>query len=353
MRINKIDVKVPVQNAGRLTHLYQSTGPKPAIRLGKRGLTSSIFVGRWGRWTVDGARWTVDGSVRKKHAAHSSNGPPFALPASEAAGPAGVHRVPSSIIRKKNIMIQSHTPVALITGASQGLGLSIAEALIQSGWTLIINARRAGPLLQVQRQLAAHGKVIAVSGDVRDEVHLLQFPELLEREALQLDLVINNASTLGASPQPALLDYPMEVVHQIYHTNVLAPLSLLQKVRPYLREEAMIINISSDAAVEAYEGWGGYGASKAALDHWTAILAKEQPDWHVYAFDPGDMRTRMHQEAFPGEDISDRPLPETKAVPALLRLIGERPDSGRYAVGEWPPATDDSLSAIASMTLLK
>ena len=144
-----------------------------------------------------------------------------------------------------------------------------------------------------------------------------------------LDLVINNASTLGISPQPHLLKYPIEVIHTIFHTNVIAPLSLLQKVEPFLKPTARIIQISSDAAVNAYEAWGGYSASKAALDHLTSILAKENPQWKIYSVDPGDMRTQMHQEAFPGEDISDRPLAQ-KSIPGILTLIEGELESGRY-----------------------
>ena len=219
---------------------------------------------------------------------------------------------------------------AIITGASRGLGLTLAKALAERGWNLIINARNAEALYQVQKELKQQTEVIAISGDVRDEVHLLQFPEHLQRFG-QLDLLINNASTLGASPQPHLMDFPIEAIHQVFHTNVIAPLSLLQRVRPWLHEGSKVINISSDAAVAAYPGWGGYGASKAALDHLSAILAQEQPDWKIYWVDPGDMRTQMHQEAFPNEDISDRPLPET-TLPAFLHLIEKDYSSGRYVV---------------------
>ena len=218
---------------------------------------------------------------------------------------------------------------ALITGASRGLGLAIATALAQEGWQLILNGRNPEALLKAQTALSALTEVEAISGDIMDEIHLIQFPQRITPFG-QLDLVINNASTIGPSPQPALLDYPIETIHQIFHTNVIAPLSLLQKIRAYLHPKAIIINISSDASVEAYEGWGGYGASKAALDHLTAILAVEQPNWRVYAVDPGDMQTQMHQEAFPNEDISDRPLPEEVAVPALLCLIKKEWKSGRY-----------------------
>lgn len=230
--------------------------------------------------------------------------------------------------------MQKHKKTALISGASRGLGLALARALAQQQWRLIINARNARTLRQTQLELEQWTEVEAVSGDIRDEVLLLQFAEVLDRRGWQLDLLVNNASTLGASPQPPLLDFPVEGLHKVYHTNVIAPLSLLQRVRPYLRADAVVINISSDAAKEVYPGWGVYGAAKAALDHWSAVLAQEQQNWHVYAFDPGDMNTALHQAAFPGEDISDRPLPEEQAVPALLRLLTERPDSGRYTAQE-------------------
>jgi len=219
---------------------------------------------------------------------------------------------------------------ALITGASKGFGRAIAEALAVKGWNLIINARHAKALLATQRHLEQFTKVEAISGDVRDEIHLLQFAERLSVLKWKLDLVVNNASTLGASPQPALLEYEMDAIHNIMHTNVIAPLSLLQKVQPYLAPKARIINVSSDAAVNAYEGWGGYSASKAGLDHLTSIFAKENPQWKVFAFDPGEMRTDLYQAAFPNENIEDRPLPEKVALPAVLQLIlGDFP-SGRY-----------------------
>lgn len=226
--------------------------------------------------------------------------------------------------------MNTNNRTALITGASKGLGFAIATALAKKGYKLIINGRNAHKLRETQLILEQWTTVEAISGDVIDEIHLLQFPERLERHNWTLDLVINNASTIGASPQPPLLDYQVNTLHSIFHTNVIAPLSLLQKVRPYLNDHATIINISSDAAVEAYEGWGGYGSSKAALDHWTIILAKENPQLKIYAYDPGDMRTDLHQAAFPGEDINDRPLPEIFAVPGLLRLVEDDLESGRY-----------------------
>lgn len=242
-------------------------------------------------------------------------------------------------------MTNSNKKTALITGASRGLGLELARALAQRGWQLILTARNPVTLLKVQRELAEITRVEAISGNVIDEIHLIQLPE----KAIQmggLDLVINNASTLGISPQPGLLDYPIEVIHSVFHTNVIAPLSLLQKVKAHLKPDARIINISSDAGVEAYEGWGGYGASKAALDHLSAIFAKENPQWKTYWVDPGDMRTQMHQEAFPGEDISDRPLPAT-SVPGFIHLIEGGLPSGRY-ISKQLMAEKASATAISS-----
>lgn len=219
---------------------------------------------------------------------------------------------------------------ALITGASKGLGFALAKSLAANGWNLLINARDPKQLLDAKNVLSQHTEIIALTGDVRDEVHLLQFPEALERYRWRLDMVVNNASTLGASPLPQLLDFPLEALHAVVHTNMIAPVSILQKVKPYFNPGAKIINISSDAGVETYERWGAYGGSKAGLDHMTAILGKENPDYTFYAFDPGDMRTDMHQAAFPGEDITDRPLPEEHAVPAILYLIENDLPGGRY-----------------------
>lgn len=223
---------------------------------------------------------------------------------------------------------------ALITGASKGLGFEVAKALASEGWQLLINARNAAPLLQAKNELASLTEVVAISGDMRDEIHLLQLVEALEKQAWKLDLVINNASALGTSPMPQLLDHPIDDLHVIFHTNLIAPLSLLQKVKPYLNEDATIINLSSDAGVEAYETWGAYGSSKAGLDHLTAVLGKENPSYRFYAFDPGDMRTDMHQAAFPNQDISDRPLPKEQAVPALLHLLTKPLANGRYTSGQ-------------------
>ncbi len=219
---------------------------------------------------------------------------------------------------------------ALITGASKGLGFALAESLARKGWNLILNARDPKRLLAAKNHMAGLANVIAISGDVRDEIHLLQLAETLEKEQWKLDLVVNNASALGMSPMRNLLDHPVEDLHTVLHTNMIAPISLLQKITPHLRRGAKIINVSSDAAVEAYETWGAYGGSKAGLDHMTAILGKENPQYQFYAFDPGDMRTDMHQAAFPGEDISDRPLPSEQAVPAIMTLIENTVPGGRY-----------------------
>ncbi len=218
---------------------------------------------------------------------------------------------------------------ALITGASRGLGLALARQLAERGWNLIIDARGAEALKVVQKELAPHTFVTAIAGDVADQAHRRALV-VAARAAGGLDAVVNNASVLGPSPQPQLLDYPLDVLEQVYRVNVLAPLALLQAVRSELKPGARIINVTSDAGIEAYPGWGGYGSSKAALEQLSAILAAEKPTWRVYWVDPGDMRTQMHQDAFPDEDISDRPLPE-ESVPGLLELLeGNRP-SGRYA----------------------
>jgi NAD(P)-dependent dehydrogenase (short-subunit alcohol dehydrogenase family) len=219
---------------------------------------------------------------------------------------------------------------ALITGASKGLGYYLAESLARKGWQLLINARQKSALLKAKRYLEQFTEVIALSGNVRNEGHLLQLAEALHSNQWHLDLVVNNASSLGVSPRPRLLDHPVDDLHVIFHTNMIAPISLLQKVKPYLKNNATIINISSDAGAEAYKNWGAYGGSKAGLDHMTAVLATEYPECRFFAFDPGDMRTKMHQAAYPGQDISDRPLPIEKAVPALIQLLEHAFASGRY-----------------------
>jgi len=220
-------------------------------------------------------------------------------------------------------------PTALITGASRGLGLALARALAARGWALLLDARGPAALAAAAAELAAHTHVVAISGDLRNSAHVAALAAAA-RELGGLDALVNNASTLGLSPRPQLLDYPLDALADLFQVNVLAPLALAQALRDQLPPGARVLNVTSDAAVEPYAGWGGYGASKAALEQLTSILAAEQPDWRVYAVDPGDMRTQMHQEAFPGEDISDRPPPEA-SVPGLLALLTEDHPSGRYA----------------------
>jgi NAD(P)-dependent dehydrogenase (short-subunit alcohol dehydrogenase family) len=226
----------------------------------------------------------------------------------------------------------SHVRIAMITGASRGLGLATARALAAGGWGLVIDARGGEALVAAADELRGAGPVTALPGDVADPDHRR---ELVEAAGALggLDLLINNASVLGPSPQPALAEYPLEVLRRVYEVNVVAPLALIQQALPLLRQRnGAIVNVTSDAADEGYPGWGGYGSSKAALDHVSNVLAAEEDLVRVYRFDPGDMNTAMHQEAFPDEDISDRPSPEA-SVPALLRLLEERPSSGHHRAG--------------------
>ncbi len=225
-------------------------------------------------------------------------------------------------------MTDHTTRTALITGASRGLGLALARRLAKEGWTLIIDARGAEALEAARSELAELTNVVSIPGDVTDAEHRRELAEAA-RGAGGLDVLVNNASILGPSPQPSLLDYPIDALEEVYRANTIAPLALIQAVRNELKPGARILNITSDAGVEPYEGWGGYGPSKAALEHLSAILAEENPELRVYWVDPGDMRTQMHQEAFPGEDISDRPLPE-ESVPGLLELLEGDLPSGRY-----------------------
>jgi NAD(P)-dependent dehydrogenase (short-subunit alcohol dehydrogenase family) len=223
---------------------------------------------------------------------------------------------------------------AIITGASRGLGLALARALADRGWRLVLDARGAPELQRVATELDAQcirqdapmTHVRALPGDVADDWHR---GALIDAAGERVDLLVNNASTLGPSPQPELADYPLDALQRVYEVNVIAPLALAQLAVPLMPAGACIINVTSDAAVEPYEGWGGYGSSKAALEQLTAILAAERPALRVYTVDPGDMRTQMHQDAFPGEDISDRPPPE-ESVPGLLELIESELPSGRY-----------------------
>ena len=226
-------------------------------------------------------------------------------------------------------------PTAIVTGASRGLGLALARTLVSDGHRVVIDARGATELAAAERELSALGEVVAVRGTVADPAHR---EALVEAAGPRIDLLVNNASVLGPSPLPPLADYPVHALEQVLRVNVLAPLALIQLSLPRLTEGARILNVTSDAAVEPYPGWGGYGASKAALEQLTAVLAVERPQLRVYAVDPGDMRTRMHQDAFPGEDISDRPPPED-SVPGLLALIEGDLPSGRYRAAETVAAT--------------
>ncbi|HVA91319.1 MAG TPA: SDR family oxidoreductase [Chloroflexota bacterium] len=231
-------------------------------------------------------------------------------------------------------MTISAQPTALITGASRGLGLALAQALAERGWALIIDARGPDALEAARATLAPTAHVHALAGDVRDPGHRAALVRLAHQLG-GLDAVVNNAGGLGPSPLPALLDTPLDALADLYAVNVLAPLGVLQALRGELRPGARILNLTSDAAVEPYEGWGGYGSSKAALEQISNVLKAELPQYRVYTVDPGDMRTRMHQDAFPGEDISDRPLPEASIPGLLTLLIGDLP-SGRYRAQAMP-----------------
>jgi NAD(P)-dependent dehydrogenase (short-subunit alcohol dehydrogenase family) len=211
----------------------------------------------------------------------------------------------------------------IVTGASRGLGLALTRALSERGWHVVVDARGAEAL---EHAVAGLAGVIPLTGDVADPDHRRL---LVEAAGEPIDLLVNNASALGPSPLPLLAQYPLEELRSVYEANVVAPLALVQLSLPRMSAHARIVNVISDAAVEAYETWGGYGSSKAALAQITAVLAAEHPGLRVYAVDPGDMRTQMQQDAFPGEDISDRPLPE-ESIPGFLTLIEGDLPSGLY-----------------------
>lgn len=235
---------------------------------------------------------------------------------------------------------------ALVTGASKGLGLAFAERLAADGWSLVVDARDADALdtARVALDRAGDGTVVALPGDVDDPVHVAA---LVGAAAAQggFELLVNNAGTLGPTPLPPVAGLRAADLERTFRTNAVAPLRIMQAALPHLRAaRGTVLNVTSDAAVEGYEGWAAYGASKAALEQLSRVLAAEEPDIHVYWVDPGDMRTQMHQDAFPGEDISDRPLPESR-VPALVRLVEERPPSGRYEVSDLPAAGEPAEAA--------
>jgi NAD(P)-dependent dehydrogenase (short-subunit alcohol dehydrogenase family) len=228
----------------------------------------------------------------------------------------------------------------LITGASRGLGLALARGLAGRGWNLILTARDAERLGVVRNELARQTHVAAIPGDVTDATHRAALA-VLARGHAGLDAIVNNAGALGPSPLPPVFEYPLDALRTVLEANVIAPLGMLQAVRDALKPGARVLNITSDAATSPYPGWGGYGASKAALEQLTAVFAVENPTLKVYWVDPGDLRTDMHQAAFPGEDISDRPLPEVR-VPALINLLEGDLSSGRYTAALLGPVVAET-----------
>ncbi|MGH3935224.1 MAG: SDR family oxidoreductase [Pseudonocardiaceae bacterium] len=217
---------------------------------------------------------------------------------------------------------------ALITGASRGLGRALTDSLVTDGWRVVVDARSAADL---HTAAAGWPDATAIPGDVTDDAHR---QALVAAVGDRLDLLVLNASALGQTPLPPLAGYRAEELRAVLETNTVAPLLLVQLALPALRAAGgTVLAISSDAAVEGYPGWGGYGASKAALDQLARVLAAEEPGLRVLAVDPGDMRTAMQASAFPGEDISDHPWP-TEVVPTLRRVIDGPVPSGRYAVAE-------------------
>jgi NAD(P)-dependent dehydrogenase (short-subunit alcohol dehydrogenase family) len=217
---------------------------------------------------------------------------------------------------------------AIVTGGSQGLGLELIQALVDAGWHVVTNARNAATLRSATTRFGS--AVTAIAGDIADPAHQQHLVDAAVHAGGSIDLVVNNASTLGTLPMPTLLDTSQQSLLDVFRINVDAPLGLIQRAASYFADDPVIINVSSDAGVEGYPRWGAYGISKAALDHLSRVLAVEHTNWRVLSIDPGDMRTAMHQDAFPGEDITDRPEPST-SVPGILALINGSYPSGRYA----------------------
>ncbi len=236
------------------------------------------------------------------------------------------------------------SPVALVTGASRGLGLALTTALVRRGWHVVVDARDGDRLARAVAALPDPAAVTALAGDVVDDGHRADLAAAVHRLG-GLDLLVNNASVLGPSPLPPLAAHPLPELLEVFEVNALAPIALVQLLVPALERRAgTIVDVSSDAAVEAYEGWGGYGAAKAALDHASAVLALEHPGLRVHAFDPGDMDTDLHRQASPGEDLSHLPSPDD-VVPALLRLLDEDLPSGRYRAAELAVGAPDEVPA--------
>jgi NAD(P)-dependent dehydrogenase (short-subunit alcohol dehydrogenase family) len=223
-------------------------------------------------------------------------------------------------------------PTALVTGASRGLGLALVRSLAADGWALVIDGRDAVDLADATDQLAGAALVVPVVGDITDEPHRADLATVAASVG-GLDLLVLNAGTLGPSPLPPVATLRLADLRATLETNLVAQVGIVQSLLPHLRPGATVVAITSDAAVEPYEGWAAYGAAKAGLEHVAAIFGAERPDLRVLRVDPGDMRTRMHQDAFPGEDISDRPLPEA-SVPGLRALIDARHPTGRYRVAD-------------------
>ena len=241
------------------------------------------------------------------------------------------------IWRRPSVAGMDNFKTAVITGASRGLGLALARALASDGYTLVLDARDGRAVRAAAAGLPRGTRVTALRGDITDPAHRAELRQAAE-DLGGPSLLINNAGTLGASPLPALADYPIGELRDAFEVNVLAPIALTQLLLPGLRRlGGAVLSITSDAAVEAYAGWGGYGAAKAALEQACNVLAAEDNTVRVWWVDPGDLRTRMHQQAFPGADISDRPLPEA-VTPAFTRLISQRLPSGRYRAADLMPS---------------